>query len=557
MLTPRFCSASSPPPPALPESPLVATDGTSIPFFASGNLQTNTDYSSGGANTRTITSTGNSYTYYGCFLDIYSGNYTILSNGNPTPVSAFMPGGHQCLVAQIAFDDAPILTLNGVTPTPQNCPQLAQRNLQVSVSDNPGPLETHLIPQTFDVAPTAAPPANPGQFVDLPDELMIDWGNTPIGSTAQIYWPSLTVSDVISLAKKLYPTHQLRTVAGDPNTIEVTVPEGFTIVPIPFDTGANIAGLFTIQLPLGIVQGQEFLLTVRRISSRIYQIDKVPEIARQAVSNGTPQSFSRAPPIEAHNYRYTAGIFAVKIPVVVGREMLPIELDAQSIIAWRLNQMSPTDRWYKVMQRYLSYINGRVSGLGGLGPVVPSPTGIPPGSGEGPKPCHHHHRHRHHETCGCCGPTHEKPKDSGCGCCGCSDCCGPTHEKPKSLGCGYSYPKPSPPKTHPIPCAKHPQHPHSSCPECKPGHSGTIPPPKSHCGVITHLFHDRYGKFCGFQLKPHDGDDEVCFRHVEPRICDLVSRAWKECHSVEVECCEKGGEKEVTGLALKKQDYEV
>jgi hypothetical protein len=522
MLTERPCSASSPPPPALPESPLVATDGTSIPFFASGNLQTNTDYTSGRANTRTITSSGNSYTYYGCFLDIYSGNYVVLNNGQPAQVSALMPGGHQCLVAQIAFDDAPILTLNGVTPSPQNCPQLAQRNLQVSLSDNPGPLETHLIPQTFDVAPTAAPPANPGQFVDLPDELMIDWGNTPIGSTAQIYWPSITVSNVISLAKKLYPTHQLRTVAGDPNTIEVTVPEGFTFVPIPFGKGPNIAGLFTIQLPLGIVRGQEFLLTVRRISSRIYQIDEVPRIAEQAIST---QSFSRARPIQAVNYRYTAGIFAVRIPVVVGREMLPIELDAQSIIAWRLNQMSPTDRWYKVMQRYLSYINGRVSGLGGLGPVVPSPTGIPPGQG-GPKPGHHHH-----ECCGCCGPAREKPKHSDCSC---------------------SYPKPSPPKTYPVPCAKHPQHPSDSCPECKPGVSGTPPPPKSHCGVITHLFHDLHGQFCGFKVKRHDDHSEVCFRHVEPRMYELVSRAWKDCHNVEVEYREKGGEKEATGLVLKK-----
>jgi kumamolisin len=519
----------SPPPLGLPEAPLPATDLTTIPFFATGNLQTNTDYTLGGANNKPISSTGDSYTYFGCFLDIYSGFYTLPKNGVPTAVSAFLEGGHQCLVAQIAFDDAPIENLNGILATPQNSDKLAQRNLQVSLSDNPGPADTHLIPQTFDVAPTKPPPRNPGQFMDLPDELMIDWGNTPIGSTAQIYWPSVVAADAITLARRLYPTHQLRTVAGDANTIEVTVPEGFTFVPIPFGKAPNIAGLVTIQLPEGIVQGQEFLLTVRRIATRSYEIEDVPRIEQPARFNAVRPN----PPILAFNYRYTAGIFAIKIPVVVRREMLPIEQNTQAIIAWRLNQLSPSDRWYKVMQRYLSYINRRVSGLGGVGPVVPSPTGAPPGPGHH---CHHHGGHHchpchHHDgSCECYGPSHVKSKepDHDCG-----------HRR---RACGPHQPKPHP-------CHHHPQHLCDSCHSkepsgctCRPDyrlrhscpHSGSHGTHHIDRGTISGIIHDRFGDFCGFRLSRDLAAGEAVFRHVEQRMFGLMSRLWSVRINVEV-----------------------
>jgi hypothetical protein len=116
-------------------------------------------------------------------------------------------------------------------------------------------------------------------------------------------------------------------------------------------------------------------------------------------------------------------------------------------------------------------------------------------------------------------------------------------------------PKPSPPpKTSPAPCAKHPQYLHSSCPKCNPRDSSTPPPPEAHCGVITHLFHDRNGQFCAFQVQPRDGSDGLCFRRVKPQAYDLVSNARKACYTVEVECREKGGEKEVIGLVLKKEE---
>ncbi len=86
------------------------------------------------------------------FIDIT--NNTITFNGTPKPVSAWFNGGHQCLVALIEFDAAPIEAPSGLSANPQNCDKLAQRNLNVVLSDNPGPADTHLIPQIFDTSPT-------------------------------------------------------------------------------------------------------------------------------------------------------------------------------------------------------------------------------------------------------------------------------------------------------------------------------------------------------------------------------------------------------------------
>ncbi|KAK5948003.1 hypothetical protein OHC33_010987 [Knufia fluminis] len=361
---------SSPAVPSPPAKPLVASDMTTIPFFATGNYGSNTDYGTG---------SGSSWTYFGCFINVYDPGYMLTYSGVTKPLNAWLMGGHSCLVAQIAFDDAPIVSVSGTLASPMNSDKLAQRNLQISPSDNPGPSDTHLISQTFDVAPTAPPRANPGQYMNLPDELMIDWGNTPIDSTASIYWPKLKAADIVMLAKRLYSTHQLHGVEGDPNSIEITVSGGFTYIPIPFGEASHIAGLLSTQLPLDIVRGQEFLITVRRIATRCYASNDVPRLTQPLRSQDSDGNFAAqdgpvgGPIIRAINWRYTPGIFAIKVPVRVPAEMLPIERDSQAIIAWRLNQLSQTDRWYKVIRRYLEYINRRVDALGGhCYPVIPS-----------------------------------------------------------------------------------------------------------------------------------------------------------------------------------------
>jgi hypothetical protein len=81
---------------------------------------------------------------------------------------------------------------NGVTESPENSDKLAQRNLQITSSGNPSYPLSHRVPQAFDMRPSRDFSRQVGQLLDYPDELMIDWANTPVGSIASIYGRSLT-----------------------------------------------------------------------------------------------------------------------------------------------------------------------------------------------------------------------------------------------------------------------------------------------------------------------------------------------------------------------------
>ena len=89
--------------------------------------------------------------------------------------------------------------------------------MQVTASDNPGPLATYIIPQTFDLRPSFPPILGQDVLLQYPDELMIDWGNTPVGSKASIYWPQANASQILQTASRLYASHLLS--AADANTI--------------------------------------------------------------------------------------------------------------------------------------------------------------------------------------------------------------------------------------------------------------------------------------------------------------------------------------------------
>ncbi|NWJ39480.1 MAG: hypothetical protein HXX12_00725 [Geothrix sp.] len=364
----------------LPGSPLVGTDHHTLPCFASGNLNANTDYGTGGANIRDIeiptvpAGQDSVWAYYGCFLNLYDTGYVI----DGKPLQAWLNGTHHCIVAQIADDDAPVIP----GASPENTDKLAQRNLQVTRSDNPGPASTHRIPQTFDLRPSGAV-----GFASRPDELMIDWGGIPVGSVASIYWPQVQASDVVALAAQLYSTHTLS--ASDSHTLQCKVTGGVTYVPIPAGGTENFAGLFTVDLPTTVVTGQEFDVVVRRITTR-----EDPQINLRTHSmpasleedaKGAKLKTGRHPEVkpgqdsvQPRSWRYVVGTFSVKIPVTTAEVMLRPEENTLAIMKWRLLQMAPSSRWYPVLERYITYISARVDGLGGDSKgVLPSPTGVP------------------------------------------------------------------------------------------------------------------------------------------------------------------------------------
>jgi hypothetical protein len=343
-----------------PGSPNVGAGQTTIPFFATGDLGSNTDYAAGGVNNQQIEIPTNPpgrdsiWVYYGCFLNLYDPNNKV----GGQQVQALLTGTHHCIVAQIAYDGSPLFT--GETPESSN--RLAQRNLQITHSDNPGPASTHRIPQTFNIRPTAT-----GQ--SSVDELMIDWGSIPKGSTASIYWPQVNASDVIALASTMYPVNTLT--APDTHTIQCKVTGGVSYIPIPKGSGQDFAGLFTVDLPTTVVTGQEFNVVVRRVGHVQPEVLQV-RLKVRGRKGEMPRGFAE--------WRYVIGTFQVKIPVTTAAVMLRPEEDTLAILKWRLQQMSPANRWYPVMQRYIEYVAARVAGLGG------DPNAIPPSLSGAPLP---------------------------------------------------------------------------------------------------------------------------------------------------------------------------
>ncbi|WP_426610805.1 hypothetical protein [Bradyrhizobium sp. McL0616] len=388
-----------------PGSPQMGVGNTTIPFFATNNFSSESDYSTG-PNIQTLTIPDHQdqlWTYFGCFLNLYDTGNVI----NGAQVQTYLNGTHHCIVAQIAFDDAPIP--QGVSPLSWD--QLAQRNLQVTRSDNPGPAATHRIPQTFDTRPgrTVRPPTGPNTI--YPDELMIEWGNVPAGSVASLYWPQVHANDVLALARTFYGVSPLG--ISDANTIRIPITRGVSYVPIPPGAGDNFAGLITIDLPAGVRSGQVFDVTVKRLGTRIGKASPPPPpppprlqtAAAMFHPDGTtttthPRTAKggskqhRSPPMEVERltqWRYVVGTFQIRIPVTTGDKILPSEQTTLAIMKWRLEQMSPSNRWHPVLVRYIKYLSDRVDGLGGNSAAVPpSLTFVPP------LPLHPHRPEREH-----------------------------------------------------------------------------------------------------------------------------------------------------------------
>ena len=382
-----------------PASPRVGSGNTTIPFFATANFSSQTDYTSG-PNIQTLTIPDHQdqlWHYFGCFLNLYEAANVI----NGAPVQTYLNGTHHCIVAQIAYDDAPIP--QGVSPLSWD--QLAQRNLQVTRSDNPGPRATHRIPQTFDTRPgrAAEPPTGPNSI--YPDELMIEWGDVPTGSVASLYWPQVQASDVLALAKSFYGVSPLG--MSDTNTIRIPVTRGVSYIPIPAGVGENFAGLLTIDLPTGVHAGQVYDVTVKRLGTRIGKTVPPPPRLQTAAATYPPAdkaSEGQAPkgrsdqPItpptvveRTAQWRYVVGTFQIRIPVTTGDQILPAEQTTLAIMKWRLEQMSPSNRWYPVLERFIRYISDRVDGLGGDSSAVPSSLTYVP-----PLPQPHHRPEREH-----------------------------------------------------------------------------------------------------------------------------------------------------------------
>jgi hypothetical protein len=189
-----------------------------------------------------------------------------------------------------------------------------------------------------------------------PDELMIDWGNLPHGTTASIYLPAVAAAEVLALATLMYPTHNLA--ASDAHTLACSV-GGITYVPIPRGGKANFAGLFSVQLPAGIHTGQRYEIVVRQITGTTSVRDEAAFFLPR---------------------RYIYGAFKLTVPVSTGAALLVPGERLLSLMLWILQNLSASNRWYPVLVRYIEQLEGLVLSWGGDPSKVPATqTGLWPG----------------------------------------------------------------------------------------------------------------------------------------------------------------------------------
>lgn len=335
-------------------------DVTSIPCFAStrintasASMTTQTD----DPNVQTIQkdASGDEVSqYFGCWLDInqtqpqfplqfpasnIDGPYT---TGRKT-IQELVRNEHQCLVSEIAFLPSP--AEDGSTPSTSD--KLAQRNLAIVETPNPGVNLSRRIPQTFEIQPSTSKVEH--------DELMIDWGNIPQGSIATLYLPGIDTREMLNQASRMYRHHRLRRI--DVDTIKLE-PGGITYLPIPF-TGKSIPGLLTVDLPAGIKHGQVFKVLVRQVTGE-----------RQAVV------MTHRVEAAERRWRKIVGSFQLTIPVHDKAEILPNQQRLLSNLRWIERAIPVNDRWAPVFSKYVAQIGHRVDALGGDSrKVAPTPDG--------------------------------------------------------------------------------------------------------------------------------------------------------------------------------------
>ena len=358
-------------------TPLLGLEGgeiNNIPCFAeerSGDMEDQSD------GTNRITMLGKDaqvvHAYFGCWLDLNDGtprfpieppdNFNGPFTGDLKTIQELMRGLHQCLVAEIHYTPDPIM--HGATPGSSD--NLAQRNIVLDESDNPGGFAAHLVHHTFEIKPSPYPLRPPeigntgsssiAGFKRLhPDELVIDWGNLPRESQVTFYIPQLNADDVVNYAGQRQNPGNLRKAASDALTMKVA---DVGYIPIPGPLNKNIAGLMSVQLPPGVHKGEKYSVVVRQVDGRKLKV---------------------------------VGTFQFDILVRTGAEILPRLIRNLSVLKHIALAIPGTNRWHPVFQRYIVELNSRIRSLGADPEAVhPDPTGngnpqVGPGEGRPPLP---------------------------------------------------------------------------------------------------------------------------------------------------------------------------
>jgi hypothetical protein len=355
----------------------------SIPYFAEQRINTATQSMTSqldNTNKQSIlhSGAGEAHTYFGCWLDFNQTDLQFPVNvpsGSDGPFSGRVPilqlvrGIHQCLVAEIRFQPGvtdPIS--NGATPASSD--RLAQRNLAIVESDNPGIESTHQVQHTFLLKPSLAGRA--GQFNASEtrtdrrmhhDEIVFHWHDLPRETIARLYIPSWNADEVIALSTSLRPGPQILTKI-DAHTISFKVSD-ITYIPIPGEILDAMACLLTLQLPLTVLDGQRFRIDVQQHAGLTLRID-VPTEQKTSKVN-----LSR---------RRVLGSFRINVAVKSGESLLRKLVRNLAVLRYIFQAIPVTDSWHPVFVRYLSQLADQIAGLGVnplLIPASPDDPGLP------------------------------------------------------------------------------------------------------------------------------------------------------------------------------------
>lgn len=389
-------------PGSVPLLGIQSNEVASIPFFAKARV--NTQSQSMAAQTDDPINTQISFAgngqeeiaYCGVWLDINDATHQFPFNpaadpggvdgpyqGQRLTIQQLVTGLHYCLVTELFF--WPPGTTGDPIPhgaTPASSDRLAQRNLSIDQSGNPGWPSTHTVQHTLLVKPSSPASTRPthseaetvreGRTRDalvrkpealiVPDELMIEWGNFPRDTEATLYFPEIDADEILRLSVLRQRPVPLEKV--DQHTIRVAVAD-VAFIPLPARPSGNLAGLMTLTLPAGVRVGQLFKMSVGQCSG--------------------VSTFGRA--------RRMLGAFQFNVPVRTDPEVLSKSVRNLAILRHVHETIPHTSRWHAIFTRWLDGLARKVSGLGGdPGKVLPSPTG-------GDKPAHGRRRYPH-EACG-------------------------------------------------------------------------------------------------------------------------------------------------------------
>ena len=343
----------------LPVLGASATDVLTIPYF--GVSRATVETTGDTANTKPIPPDAGGvevHRYFGVWLDFNqtTPRYTDPGDGVMKSIQDLIRGRHQCLVAEIRFgpDSIPL------GDTPANNDNLAQRNLAIVESDNPGPADSHLVVHTFDLRTTWPQKTkrdarfavgeetfthgfrghdHAAEF----DELMIQWNGVPEDSEVTLFMPDLDADAILAAAARRSGPQRLERV--DAHTIRCLVAD-VNYIPLPAPAPMHIAGLMTIRLPDSVRVGERYSVVVRQLG-------------------GLP--------------RYVVGTFEMFISVSTSEAIRPEEERTLAVIKHIAGTIKPASRWSSVFQRYVAVLGDKVRGVGGSpGQIDPSTAGEPP-----------------------------------------------------------------------------------------------------------------------------------------------------------------------------------